>query len=178
MDPAANIFTVNSFLKKFDTNTRVKIISRELLFAFVILVVSLLSGLLVFNRIGFSHTSLNTTGAVLLLFIAFKMYLPENRDRNFSFDFDPYIIPISFPLIAGPTVISLLIILSSREPESLVLWVLAAFTAWLITSVTLILSPYFIHKIKQEKLRFIERIIAVILILLALKLLKTGLHNF
>ena len=101
MDPLGNIPTFQSILKNFTTQQRVRIISRELVFALIILLLFLIAGNKILGFLGLGQPSLNIAGGILLFIIALRMVFPFGESFTEKPSDDPYIVPLAIPLIAG-----------------------------------------------------------------------------
>ena len=87
---------------------------------------------------------------------------------------DPFIVPLAIPLVAGPSTIALLLLLGSQQPGLLLEWVLALLIAWGLATVILVSSPYLTRFVGPRGLRAIERLMGMLLILVAVQMLLDG----
>jgi multiple antibiotic resistance protein len=84
---------------------------------------------------------------------------------------EPFIVPLATPLIAGPSVLATLVLLSENNPERNIDWTLALVGAWLVSSV-IFLSSDLLYKILGTKgLKAIERLMGMLLISIAIQML-------
>ena len=178
MDPLGNIPTFQAILKNFTTQQRVRIISRELVFALIILLVFLIAGNWILSFLGLGQPSLNIAGGILLFIIAIKMVFPFGdtfADKPYD---DPYIVPLAVPLIAGPSTIAVLLLLSSSEPDRLIEWIISLLIAWFLATIILVLSPYIMAFLGKRGLKAVERLMGMLLILISIQMFLNGLTQY
>ncbi len=175
MDPLGNVPIFQSILQPFPTRQRTRIIARELIFALAILLVFLLAGNRILNFLGLGQPSLSISGGVLLFIIALRMVFPGRRGgSDEEVESDPFIVPLAIPLIAGPSTIALLLLLGSSQPGLLLEWVLALLLAWSLATIILVASPYITRFVGPRGLRAVERLMGMLLILVAVQMLLDG----
>ncbi len=137
MDPLGNIPIFLSVLSDVDKNRRRKVIIRELLIAFFIMLCFLFFGNSMMNTMSISRPSLSIAGGIILFIIAIRMIFPF-RQRALMGDnpgSEPFIVPLAIPLVAGPSTIATVMLMSSNEPGRLLDWLLAMTIAWLVFSI-------------------------------------------
>lgn len=178
MDSLGNIPAFQSILKNFDIKTRIRIIFRELLIALAVLLIVLLAGVKIMSFLGLSQPSLNIAGGILLFIIAIRMVFPSEKILFDSYDSDPLVVPLAIPLIAGPSAIAVLLFLSSSQPKRIMEWSLSLLIAWSLTTVILVLSPYMLRYLGDKFLRATERLMGMLLILIAIQMFLDGLSQF
>ena len=82
------------------------------------------------------------------------------------------------PMVAGPSTIAILLLLSSSEPERIWEWCTALIIAWAGTTVLLTTSPFLMRILGARGLRALERLMGMLLVLLATQMLLNGVENF
>ena len=95
--------------------------------------------------LGLSQPSLNIAGGVLLFIIALRMIFPHLASEVASEKDEPFIVPLAMPMVAGPSTIAILLLLSSSEPERIWEWCTALVIAWVVTTVLLTASPFLLR---------------------------------
>lgn len=179
MDPLGNVPVFNAVLHKLDSERRKRVIIRELLIALGILLGFLLAGNAILSFLGLTQSSLNIAGGVLLFIISLRMIFPVSHSLEDDNDFDdPFIVPLAVPLTAGPSTIAILLLLSSGKPDQLLDWSLALLLAWLGATVILIASPWLLNQIGTRGSRALERLMGMILVLVATQMLLNGIRDF
>ncbi|MEM1080549.1 MAG: MarC family protein, partial [Pseudomonadota bacterium] len=144
MDPLGNIPIFLSVLDKVEPTRRYKVLVRELVLALVILFAFLFGGQYVLAALHLSQYSISVAGGIILFLIALKMIFPVARTRDQSAldeDDEPFLVPLAVPMVAGPSAMAVLLLLTTGQPEQLGLWSLALFLAWAATAFILLLAP-------------------------------------
>lgn len=178
MDPLGNVPVFNAVLSKLAPERRVKVIVRELVVALVILMGCLLAGNGILAFLGLSQPSLNIAGGILLFIISLRMIFPGAEHASEFEVTDPFIVPLAVPLTAGPSTIAVLLLLSSTRPELIFEWSVALVLAWLGTTLLLVCSPWLIKLIGSRGSRAMERLMGMVLVILATQMLLNGIRDF
>jgi multiple antibiotic resistance protein len=178
MDPLGNMPVFNAVLSRFSPQRRAQITARELVIALVILLLFLFAGTAVLEFLGLSQPSLSIAGGVLLFIIALRMIFPHAAGEVASEKDEPFIVPLAMPMVAGPSTIAVLLLLSSTEPERIWEWCTALVIAWVATTVLLTASPFLLRVLGDRGLRALERLMGMLLVLLATQMLLNGVQEF
>lgn len=179
MDPLGNVPIFHAVLAHFDPARRRRIVARELVIALVILLAFLFAGNSILKFLGLSQSSLNIAGGILLFIISLRMIFPGRRSSYVEDEDDePFIVPLAIPLIAGPSTIAILLLLSSTQPDRLFEWSVALLAAWGASTVLLVASPFFMRVLGNRGSRAVERLMGMILVILATQMLLNGIRDF
>jgi multiple antibiotic resistance protein len=178
MDPLGNIPVFNAVLSRFSPQRRAQITARELVIALVILLVFLFAGTAVLDFLGLTQPSLNIAGGILLFIIALRMIFPHAGAEVASEKDEPFIVPLAMPMVAGPSTIAVLLLLSSSEPERIWEWCAALVIAWAASILLLTASPFLLRVLSDRGLRALERLMGMLLVLLATQMLLNGVREF
>lgn len=178
MDPLGNIPLFNAVLSRFDPARRARIVAREMLFALVILLMFLFAGNAILSFLKLSQSSLRISGGVLLFIIALRMIFPTRGLDEPEADEDPFIVPLAMPLVAGPSTITMLLLLSSNQPGRIWEWLAALMIAWAATTMLLTASPFMLKLLGARGLRALERLMGMLLVMLATQMLLDGVAEF
>ena len=179
MDPLGNVPVFNAILSGFDSAKRVRIMARELILALLILFAFLFSGNVVLGFLGLSQSSLSIAGGILLFIISLRMIFPKTTSRDEVEDAeDPFIVPLAVPMIAGPSTIAILILLGSSQPDRMAEWSISLLLAWFASTVLLVASPYLMRVLGRRGARALERLMGMILVILATQMLLNGIRDF
>jgi len=179
MDPLGNVPVFNAILSKLEPGRRFQVIARELVIALIILLGFLFAGNAILAFLGLTQSSLNIAGGVLLFIISLRMIFPNNSEGGSDSEIDdPFIVPLAVPLIAGPSTIAVLLLLSSSKPGQVLDWAMALLLAWLGTTVLLVGSPKIHSIIGRRGTRALERLMGMILVILATQMLLNGIRDF
>jgi multiple antibiotic resistance protein len=177
MDPLGNIPLFNAVLGGFEPRRRARIVARELLFALVILLAFLFAGNAVMGFLGLSQPTLSLAGGILLFIIALRMIFPRPGAALEPVE-DPFVVPLAVPMIAGPSTLAMLLLLASSHPERRLEWSFALGLAWLATAVILVCSPWLMKALGDRGVRALERLMGMLLVLLAVQMFLNGVKAF
>jgi multiple antibiotic resistance protein len=176
MDPFGNVVTINSLLSGYGVKGQRRIILREALIAYSILVVCALVGTHLLRVLGLQQHTLRISGGIVLFIIALGMVFPVKRVIDLEALTDPMIVPIAMPLIAGPSSMSIIFFLAHTHST---LNVLAALTAACLFSFTILwLSPAFFEKLGKRGAIAIERLAGMLLIMISVQMLLDGFKDY
>lgn len=179
MDPLGNVPVFNAILSNFDSTRRSRIVARELFLALVILLLFLFSGNAILGFLGLSQSSLSIAGGILLFIISMRMIFPKTTSRDdMDGTEDPFLVPLAVPMVAGPSTIAILLLLSSSQPGRMAEWSISLVLAWLATTVLLVASPQLMRVLGKRGARALERLMGMILIILATQMLLNGIRDF
>lgn len=180
MDPLGNIPLFLSILKSVDPKKRKRIILRESFIAFIILVLFLFFGQYILEGMHISQPALAISGGIILFLISIRMIFPPQEIENAVKPkaMEPFIVPLAVPLIAGPSTMTMVMLMASQAPYDMSRWFTALFVAWAITTIILVFAD-FLRKILGERgLLAVERLMGMILTTMAVQMFLTGFEQF
>lgn len=179
MDPIGNIPVFHALVGRYPRWQRLRIIGRELLIAYLILLVFLITGESLLRLLNLQQPALSVAGGVMLFIIALRMVFPaHDRIEREELDEEPFIVPLAVPMIAGPSAIAAVLLLVSREPDRFWTWLLALSLAWLISAATLLASGVLMESLGKRALVALVRLAGMLLILIAVQMLMDGLADY
>lgn len=175
MDPIGNIPVLLAVLKGIEPKRQRLIIARELLIALVILVIFLFAGRPLLNFLHLQEEAVTISGGIILLIIGLRMIFPKPEGiMGHQPTGEPFIVPIAIPLIAGPSVLAMLILMTQSNPGNMTNWLLAVVLAWLFSSVILMAAPVLLRILKERGLIALERLMGMLLVMMAVQMLING----
>jgi len=181
MDPFGNIPIFLSVLSHVDPARRSKIIIRELLIALIFLIFFLFFGKFILSGMHITEPALGIAGGTILFLIAIKMIFPASNStfvNDEDKDGDPLIVPLAVPMVAGPSSMAMVILLSTQYPDQQLSWLAALIISWSLGFIILILSEKLSKIVGKRTLKAIERLMGMILTTMAVQMLLTGLKTF
>jgi len=179
MDPLGNIPVFLALLRRYPPAKQRKILLRECFIALFILLVFLFFGREVLEGMGISSAALGIAGGVILFLISLKMIFPsQNEDQAPEKQLEPFIVPFAIPLIAGPSALAMVLLFVTREPHRMVHWSMAVLLAWLVFTVIMMISTYLMKVLGERGLIALERLMGMILTILAVQMLLGGLTEY
>ena len=178
MDPLGNVPLFMVVLQNTDPAKRRAIILREMMFALIVLVGAFFVGPRVMEVLGLENIALQLAGGVVLFIIAIHMIFPGESPAGLTADADPWIVPLAIPLVAGPSTIATILLLSSQHQQQRMEILLALCCAWAVTAVTLTLSTSLSNLLGKKGLRAVERLMGMVLIMVATQMFISGVRTF
>jgi len=179
MDPLGNIPVFLTVLDRVAPERRTRVLVRELLLALVILLVFLFIGQPFLGFLALEEESIRVAGGIVLFLIALRMVFPSRGSLvGESPEGEPLVFPLAVPLVAGPSALATLLLLVKSEPERWAEWLIALVAAWLVTAVILALSPLLLKVLGRRGLVAMERLMGMLLVMLAVQLTLQGIRAF
>jgi len=175
MDPFGNIPIFMSTLEKVPANRRRRVLVRELFIALGIIVGTILCGRVVMEFLGLKQESVSIAGGIILFIIALRMVFPQSRQQEKQeIDDEPLLVPLAVPLVAGPSLLAVLLLFATAEQGRIVNLLLAAASAWSATFLVLLVSTFLMRFLDKRGLIAIERLMGMVLVALAVQLFLEG----
>lgn len=176
MDPFGNLPVFASVLEAVPPERRRSVLIRELLISLAVLVVFLLAGRPLLEVMGLRGASVSIAGGIIMFLIGLAMVRPADSRRPSAPDVEgePLIVPLAIPLIAGPSSMATLLLLTSRDPDHLGRWGAALFTAWAITAGILMASGPLSKLLRRRGMIAMERLMGMVIIALSVQLFLDG----
>ena len=72
----------------------------------------------------------------------------------------------------------MLLLLSSSQPDRIVEWIVALLIAWILATLILVVSPLIMRFFGDRGLKAIERLMGMLLILIAIQMFLNGLSQY
>jgi MarC family membrane protein len=180
MDPVGNIPLFVALLRNVPAERRVRIIARECLIAYVVLLVFVFFGPAILRLLGLSDVSLNIAGGVILFIIALRLIF-KHPGGIFGDEFhggEPFIVPLAIPSIAGPTAIATVVLMVARSPDRVWEWAGALTISAVVTLLLLLFAERIGSLIGVRGLAALERLMGLLLTAIAVEMLLKGIHAF
>jgi len=175
IDPFGNVPFFVSALKQVDPARRRRVVVRELLIAYAVMVVFLFFGQPLLKVLGISGPALTIAGGVILFLIALRMVFPmRGRSSQEDIEGEPFIVPLAIPYVAGPSVLAVELLLMSDEPTRWPVWLVAISIAWAVTAVIVLFGSQVAERLGSRGLIAIERLMGMILVAIAIQMFLTG----
>jgi multiple antibiotic resistance protein len=179
MDPFGNIPLFLPALANIDPKRRTRVVVRELLIALVALILFLFTGRYLLQVLQLSEPALTIAGGIILFLIAIRMVFPPgDNSTQEHITGEPFIVPLAIPYVAGPSAISAVLLLSSRQPSAWAQWLFAIVVAWLASSIILLASSAMSRYLGDRGIIAIERLMGMILVTVAVQMTATGITHF
>lgn len=178
MDPLGNVPVFLSILKTVAPERRRLVLLREIAFAYVVLVAFLLIGEHVLRFLGLEQQAVSIAGGIVLFLIALRMIFPgEGVLTGPSLEGEPFVVPLAIPLLAGPSTLATVLLLQSATPSAGRL-IVALTLAWGVSGAILLSSTFFYRVLRERGLIAMERLMGMLLVMVAVQLLLNGVRVF
>jgi small neutral amino acid transporter SnatA (MarC family) len=179
IDPLGNIPFFLGSLKSVEPARQSRVIVRELLIAYGVMVGFLFAGQLLLDVLRISEPALTIAGGVILFLIALRMVFPPPvRGAPEELEGEPFIVPLAIPYVAGPSVLATELLLMSREPQRWASWLGALTLAWAATVVILLLASKIRAYLGQRGMIAIERLMGMVLVAIAIQMFLSGVERY
>ena len=179
IDPFGNVPFFVAALKDVNPTRRNRVIIRELLIAYAVMVAFLFFGQPLLRVLGISGPALTIAGGMILFLIALRMVFPiRGRTNQEDIEGEPFIVPLAIPYVAGPSVLAVELLLMSEEPGRWPVWLIAVSVAWAATSVVVLFGNAVTERLGSRGLIAIERLMGMILVAIAIQMFLTGLDTY
>ncbi|MDC6350894.1 MarC family protein [Zeaxanthinibacter sp. PT1] len=175
MDPLGNIPLVLSVLKGIPAKRQRVIIARELLMALALLLLFLFLGKPLLRFLHLQQEAVTISGGLILLIIGLRMIFPKPEGiMGHQPGGEPFLVPIAIPMIAGPSVLAMLILMTQSGPAKMTNWFFAVLLAWGMSAVILLAAPILLRFLKERGLIAVERLMGMLLVMVAVQMLIDG----
>ena len=179
MDPLGNVPLFLSVLKTVAPERRRIVLVREVTFAYLVLVTFLLVGDHLLRFLGLEQQAVSIAGGIVLFLIALRMVFPaEGGHTGPSLEGEPFVVPLAIPLVAGPSTLATLLLLQSTTPSSTMPLLLALTIAWALSGAILLSSTFLYRVLRERGLMAMERLMGMLLVMVAVQMLLNGLKVF
>lgn len=178
MNPIGNVPIYLALLKEIAPKRQAQIILRELAMALAILLLFQFVGQGLLNLLGVKKDALLIAGGLILLIIAMRMIFPPERStiKITEKKEEPFLVPLAIPLVAGPAILSAIIVYSNEVPTLPLTF--AILFAWALVTLILVSAPVLLKILKERGILACERLMGLILILIASQMFLNGLRIF
>jgi multiple antibiotic resistance protein len=179
MDPIGNAIHSVQLLKDVKGSRRRVIILRESLIALGILLACLFGGRYMLDAMGIREPALAIAGGVVMLLIALRMIFMSEKDL-FADDLsgEPLVVPIATPLMAGPSAISVVLLLASHDPTRIGEWSIALVIVCTLMAMSMLTGQLLGKALGEKGAAAVQKLLGMILTAVAIQMLITGIENY
>ena len=177
-DPVGNIPVFANALKHVPPERRPKVILREILIAFGLLLTFMFVGEGFLRVMNLSELSLQIGGGVILFLIALRMVFPSQGVEIDDVVAEPLIVPLAIPAIAGPSALATVLLLVSQQPDKRMEWIGALCVTMIISAVVLVSAERILRVIGNRLVVAVERLMGLVLVSVAIEMMLRGAKTF
>ena len=175
MEPFSTIAIYTTLTKNHSSERQRKIAAKAMKISFVVLAFFALTGHLLFLVFNITVYAFEIAGGILLVAVALRMLNP-GKDEYSSDERDVSIVPLAFPLTAGPGTITTVMLLFSEAGnwfEALFVFV-GIFIGVLISYVGMVYSHRLFKLLGDDGLRLVTALMAIIVLAIAVQFVING----
>jgi MarC family membrane protein len=179
LDPLGSLPIYIPILQQVPAHRRNRVAAREVGIALVVLLFFMYFGDSFLRVMRLSERSLEVAGGVILLMVAIRMIfsqptgvygLPEGKE--------PVIFPLAIPLLAGPSAMATVLLLASRQPESMTTWIAALVAAMAVSGAVLLLCEHIRRWVGDSVVSATEKLMGLVLTAIAVEMILAGLKRY
>jgi len=179
MDPLGNIPLFLSALRTVRPERRRRVLLREIVFAYLVLLVFLFSGSVLLQLLHLEQDTISIAGGIVLFLIAIRMIFPGERwGTSDELEGEPFLVPLAVPLIAGPSTLAVLLLLQRSAPGETRSLLLALTIAWALSAVILQSSTFLYRVLRERGLVAVERLMGMLLVMMSVQMFMNGIRAF
>lgn len=164
-----------AMLARFSHQRQLRIITREMIVALVVLLLFTFFGDVILKVLGISRPIIAIAGGILLFLISLTMIFPKSvaEGEEKAVTQEPMIIPLAIPVITGPGAITT-VMLYSHETGNPFLVAAAALAAWVPSLIVLLLGSYIKQILGERGLIAVERLGGMLVCLIGIQMATSG----
>ncbi|MBK5144429.1 YhgN family NAAT transporter [Budviciaceae bacterium BWR-B9] len=181
LDPLGNLPIFMSILKHIDPKRRRIIVIREMLIALVLMMLFLFTGEKILEVLNLRTETVSISGGIILFLIAIRMIFPSSDNANTSglpAGEEPFLVPMAIPLVAGPSILASLMMLSHQYPNKMGYLAIALFIAWALSAMILMMSDLFLRLLGEKGVNALERLMGLILVMISTQMFLDGIRSY
>lgn len=176
INPLGNAKQFLEHLNLISPDKQKKTVIRELLYALITMFVFSFVGEWLFSAFGISMTTAYIASGLILFLTAIKILFPKVGE-GLKPEEEPHLVPIAIPMITSPALLATIMLYASTEP-SLTLMNGSIALAWFITAGVYMFVRSFHKVVGSSGLLAMERLMGMVLILLAVQRMMEGVLIF
>lgn len=177
-DLVGNIPVFANALKHVPPERRPKVILREILIAFGLLLTFMFVGEGFLRVMNLSELSLQIGGGVILFLIALRMVFPSQGVEIDDVVTEPLIVPLAIPAIAGPSALATVLLLVSQQPDKRMEWIGALCVTMIVSAVVLVSAERILRVIGNRLVVAVERLMGLVLVSVSIEMMLRGAKTF
>lgn len=174
IDAFGNIPTFLSILKPYSVKEQRKIAMRELMISLGIMLAFHYFGQILLTLLGLTKHAVQISGGLMLFLIAIRLIFSTDDEEPKWVKQKPFIFPIATPLIAGPSVLAIIMVFAQDEPSDLTV-LGAILAAWSFSTLVFAFAKPIHRALKDKGLYAIQRLMGLIVAIIAVQLFLEGL---
>lgn len=172
IDALGIIPTYLQILKRSDPRKRTLIVLRELFFALLIMIGFHYLGIFLLKALALTQSTVEIASGIILFLISMRLIFHEDGGAGKTWgEKAPFIVPIATPLFAGPSVLAVIVVLSTVD-NYIVMSAIAL--SWFVSSCILLLANPIYKFVGEKGLNACEKLMGLIVALIAVETFMDG----
>jgi len=182
MNSVGHIMAYLGLVDQLDERRRQRIIIREMFFALLIMLLFYFVGGLLLDALEVSPQTMSLAGGLILFLIAIRMIFPRSKQPEEQQLFlpsekpEPFIFPIATPMIAGPSILTTIMLYTHQEHIGYRV-IAAILIAWAFSITILFFAQEIRNFVGRRALIAVERLMGLLLTMMAVEMLLNGLRS-
>jgi len=180
-DPFGNVPLFVSTLRQVAPERRHRVVLRECLIAFGLLLVFMMVGRPFLDALQLSEVALRIGGGVILFLIALRMVFPQPGGvfgQTHAGATEPLIVPLAIPALAGPSALVTVLLFSSQAKMSMWLYVAVISLVAVVWLIVLLAAERLQRVLGDAVMTAFERLMGLILTAIAIEMLLAGVRTY
>jgi multiple antibiotic resistance protein len=173
IDALGNIPAYLHLLKPYDKQKQKRVAIRELVFALGIMIIFNYLGKILLTLLDIHSSTVQLAGGIVLFLIAIRLIFSHEEEGAKWKEQEPFIVPIATPIIAGPSVLAVIMIFAQEETQTHIM-LGAIFLSWFLSSILFLFAKPVYKLVKDKGLNACQRLMGLIVALIAVQLFITG----
>jgi multiple antibiotic resistance protein len=176
VEPGSNVAIYLSLTEGTSREEKRRIVGKAMKIAFVVLAFFAIAGKLVFTLFNITISAFEIAGGVLLVDLALRMLHPRKDEYTREELEDVAIVPLAFPLTAGPGSITTVMLLMSQA-SGLVEWpfvFVAILVSVLLSYIGMTYADRLVKWLGEEGLHVVTKIMAIVVLAIAVQFMING----
>jgi len=177
-NPIGNSPAILTIVKDFSLRRQRIILLREGIMAILLALFFQFFGEHFLNLLMLKDYTIALCGGILLFLISIDLIFPDHSgDANLNQKSEPFFVPIATPLLAGPSLLTVVMLYSRQIPESITVSLGLCF-AWVFVLVILMITPYLQKILGNKGITALEQLMGMILSMISTEMIVSGLRLF
>jgi MarC family membrane protein len=180
-DPFGNVPLFVSTLRQVAPERRNRVVLRECMIAFGLLLVFMIVGRPFLDALQLSEVALRIGGGVILFLIALRMVFPQPGGvfgQTHAGATEPLIVPLAIPALAGPSALVTVLLFSSQAKMSMWLYAAVISLVAIVWLAVLLAAERLQRVLGDAVMTAFERLMGLILTAIAIEMLLAGVRAY
>lgn len=131
------------------------------------------------NLLMLKDYTISLCGGTLLFIVALDLIFPDHSKdlKDKIKKQEPFFVPIATPLLAGPGLLTVVMLYSRQVPNNLTLS-LALICSWVFVSIILLITPYLQKILGKKGIVALEQIMGMVVAMISMEMIVNGVRLF